>query len=356
MKSALVVGGTAATGPHVVQELLRLGYEPTIYHRGRHEIDALSDYEHIHGEPHFADSINADLAGRVWDVVVASYGRTRLLAAALRGRTGQFVSIGGLPVLAPSPVVPQSERQPYRELVGDSPRARLTARMIETEKELLAMPDTSATVLRYPYVYGPHAVVVQEWRVLQRALDGRRRWLCPGGGLSIWSRCAAPNAARAVAVILGEPVRASGQVFHAADATQWTFREWVRLIAEHIGIEFEFVDLPWSMVRAGSTSYPAAYGLSDSHQLTTADKLRVLGYSDVVEPSAWLATTIDYYLAHPPPIGLDDAYLPAADFDYQAEDALLGWWDAVTSSGPPDVGATAPTLHAYPHPKQDPAR
>ena len=36
---ALVIGGTGPTGPHVIDGLLKRGYEVTIFHRGTHEID-----------------------------------------------------------------------------------------------------------------------------------------------------------------------------------------------------------------------------------------------------------------------------------------------------------------------------
>ncbi len=57
MKTALIVGGTAATGLAIVEELKHRGYEVTVYHRGEHEVPGLADLKHIHGEPHFAETI-----------------------------------------------------------------------------------------------------------------------------------------------------------------------------------------------------------------------------------------------------------------------------------------------------------
>ena len=95
---ALVVGGTAATGPPIVRRLLQRGYDVTLYHRGLHEVDDLpDDLEHIHGEPHFEEPIARDLAGRSFDLVVATYGRIRHLAKALEGKTPRLITIGGFP-------------------------------------------------------------------------------------------------------------------------------------------------------------------------------------------------------------------------------------------------------------------
>ena len=97
---ALVVGGTAATGPPIVRRLLQRGYDVTLYHRGLHEVDDLpDDLEHIHGEPHFEETIARDLAGRSFDLVVATYGRIRHLAEALEGKTPRLITIGGFPVM-----------------------------------------------------------------------------------------------------------------------------------------------------------------------------------------------------------------------------------------------------------------
>ena len=58
-----------------------------------------AEVEHIRGDPHFAESIRNDLADRAWDVAVVTYGRIRLIADHLAGRTDRLVTIGGWPVL-----------------------------------------------------------------------------------------------------------------------------------------------------------------------------------------------------------------------------------------------------------------
>src|SRR3546814_20748354 len=75
MATALVVGGTAATGVSIVAGLRERGYDVTIYHRGTHELPELDDLEHIHGDPHHRATIAADLGTRRRDVVVRSEER-----------------------------------------------------------------------------------------------------------------------------------------------------------------------------------------------------------------------------------------------------------------------------------------
>ena len=101
-----------------------------IFHRGTHEIPEIpATVEHIHGDPHFRETFNAALAGRTFDVVIATYGRIRVLAEALAGKVGQFIAIGGVPVyrgyFTPSVNFPVAYQRRY-------PR-RL--RLLQTEEE-----------------------------------------------------------------------------------------------------------------------------------------------------------------------------------------------------------------------------
>ena len=85
---ALVVGGTGPTGNFLVKGLLERKYDVAIFHRGTHESDEIpQEVEHIHGDPHFLESIEASLNRTFFDVVVATYGRIRLLVQAMRGKT-----------------------------------------------------------------------------------------------------------------------------------------------------------------------------------------------------------------------------------------------------------------------------
>ena len=97
---ALVIGGTGPTGPIVVEGLIRRGYQVTILHSGKHEVDFPSPVEHIHGNAHFPKALKAALGARTFDLVIAMYGRLRHVAEIVRGRTGRFIAAGGMPYAA----------------------------------------------------------------------------------------------------------------------------------------------------------------------------------------------------------------------------------------------------------------
>jgi nucleoside-diphosphate-sugar epimerase len=354
MPTALVVGGTAATGFSIVQEVLRRGYDVTVYHRGAHEVPGLEDLEHIHGEPHFAETIASDLAGRRFDLVVATYGRIRLLAEELKGRTARLITVGGTPVVRALPGVPRRESDGYVE----SPSS-LVDRMVETEQLVLehhARGEYIGTVVRYPYVYGPYSIIPSEWHVIKRVHDQRKRWIMPGGGLAISTRCAAPNAAHTIGLAIDQPEVAGGQVYQAADDRQYAFREWVELTARLMDFEFEFIDVPRSAISAGagggsSSSAPQGGGPRGHSLLTNEKARRELAYEDAVTPEAWLRRTIDFWLEHPPVVDGEGNHLKPEEFDYDAEDQLLEWWDSVVATAP-RTGTAVLRRHPYPHPQR----
>ena len=92
---ALVVGGTGSTGPCIINGLLKRGYEVTMLHRGLHETELPPEVEHLHADPHWMENLKEALEGRSFDLVVSLYGRLRLIAEAIKGRTPRLISAGG---------------------------------------------------------------------------------------------------------------------------------------------------------------------------------------------------------------------------------------------------------------------
>src|SRR4030043_1791420 len=93
---ALVIGGTGPTGPFVVAGLLNRHYEVATFHRGTHEVELPESVEHIHGDPHFIETLEKGLDTRTFDVVISMYGRLRYIAQVMKGRTSRFIGVGGL--------------------------------------------------------------------------------------------------------------------------------------------------------------------------------------------------------------------------------------------------------------------
>jgi nucleoside-diphosphate-sugar epimerase len=356
---ALVIGGTGPTGPHIVAGLLARGHEVTIFHRGTHELPELAEVEHIHGDPHFPESIEAALAGRAFDIVLAMYGRIRHLAPALSGRCDRFITVGGVPVYrgyfpqageAGLPV-PVTEAHPVVREAGDDPALNFSRRLAEAE-DLTFGAHPGATILRFPMIYGPNNARPHEWPVIRRVRDRRPRMIVPDGGGQVHTRCAARNAAAFVLAAVDRPEVAAGEVYNCGDPAAWSLRQWIETIVGLLGAELELVAIPGDIaVEAATTLLPLANTTATHCVLSTAKAERQLGYQPVIEPLKALEETLEWYDANS---GLDPGASPSmADrFDYATEDALIARYrEAVPLIRDAVPQQAAPPVHSMPHPK-----
>ncbi len=355
---ALVVGGTGPTGPYIVNGLLERGFEVAIFHRGTHEIDEIPPaVEHIHGDPHFLDTITGALDGRTFDLAVVTYGRIRLLAEALRGKVGRFISVGGVAAyrgyLEPERLRPAGMTSPIAEdaaLVDDEAEHRFSWLIGQTERAVFEHhPD--AAHFRYPYVYGPRQLVPREWSVVRRLRDGRRHIIVADGGLSLLTHGFAGNLAHSVLLAADQADAAAGQIFNCGDDEQYTTAQLIEVIARKMGADVELVNLPHELAHS---AHIFGDGTTTHHRLMDTQKIRAkLGYRDVCSVPDALGITVDWLLANAPPAGGDLEQRLQDRFDYAAEDRLIAAWrEAAASVAAIPVAERAERAHPYAHPKK----
>lgn len=339
MGRVLVVGGTGPTGPPIVEGLLERGHEVTLFHTGRHELAELPDVPHLHGSPFDAEAIAETLGDRRWDAVVATYGRVRLLADHLAGRTAHLVAVGGTPVyqgyVRPADLFPPGVPMPLREsdpLVGtDAPRhAGYNVGPIRaTEDHVFGLGEKGAfgaTYMRYPTIYGPRNPYAWEWNVVRRVLDGRPWMILADGGHAVQSRCAARNAAHAVVCAVDRPEVAAGKAYNVADDRLVTIRQWAQLVARAAGRDLEIRSLPREVPSPG-LAVSAFGGLESPSCVVDTSRLREdLGYSDVIGLGDGLAEAVEWMVAHAEQMRESGTTDP---FDYVGEDALMAAWEKV---------------------------
>lgn len=362
----LVVGGTGPTGPFIVNGLRERGREVTIFHRGSHEVPEIpDDVTHIHGDPHFTETIQDALAGQTFDEVIASYGRIRLIAEALAGKVGRFVSVGGVPVYRgygdPSLLSPKGLTAPVAE---DAPKAseaegeRFGSLIYQTEEAVFAHHPT-ATVFRYPYVYGPYQLVPREWCVVRRILDGRARILLPDGGTQLCTHAWAGNLGQAVLAAIDRPEASAGKAYNCGDLEQLTVSQIVEVVGRALGSSIQPVAVPWEVAGPAKALMPAGR----HHLVLDLTAMRTdLGYEDLLPAPEALAQVARWYVDNPPDAGFEERL--GDPFDYEWEDRMLDRLDAnlaelkELSQRDPDVdglvvndegGTFRP--HPYAHPK-----
>ncbi|MSO79813.1 MAG: hypothetical protein EXQ79_09445 [Acidimicrobiia bacterium] len=333
----LVVGGTGPTGIPIVRGLVDRGYDVTILHRGTHERDETPpEVEHLHCDPYDDASLTQGLGDRTFDVAVAMYGRLRSIARLLVGRTGQFVSVGGVPAYRGwmNPYlhepfglpVPVSEDAPT---VAEPSEDEKGFRIVRTE-EAVFEHHPKAAHFRYPYVYGPYQLVPREWCVVRRVLDGRDRIVVADDGLTLHHHGFTENLAHAVLLAIGAPDAAAGLVFNVGDEEVLSVRQMIELIATALGHELEIVSMPYDL------AVPARPLLAQplpTHRVLDLTRIRsVLGYHDVMPARQAIALTAHWLVDHPPAPGELEEQVLTDPFDYPAEDRLIDAWRTASAT------------------------
>lgn len=355
---ALIIGGTGPTGPALVEGLLQRGYRVTMLHRGTHEVEEIPpEVEHLHTDPHFRETLDAALAGRTFDLVLATYGRLRLIAQAVIGKTPRFIGVGGTPSYR-GMLVPESNRPtglpvPTPEdapLVSSETEARFGYLVAQTEKAVMqanADGHYAATMFRYPLVYGPRQLSSPVWSVVQRILDKRPAMIVPDGGLTLLTRGYALNMAHAVLLAVDQPQASAGQIYNCGDEQMLTLRQWVEVISDTMGYTWDIVGVPDSVAHPARCLIPfqgAAY-----HQVMDLTKIKTeLGYRDLVPARQAVADTVHWYLEHPP----SPQALHSDPLNYAAEDALIALMQACITRMQAVAFERPAVYHSYPHPKE----
>lgn len=361
---ALVIGGTGPTGPFVVEGLHERGYVVTILHGGQHEVELpVPNVRHIHVDPHFEETLREGIGDETFDLVVAQYGRLRIVADVFKGRTARLVAVGGATALfAPDdderwgaigkPVSFPDTSEVYVRDAGEDGRTKLGLRMVEAMERLFdnhAAGAYSATYVGYPVNYGPRSPGPYDWSVIRRVLDGRRTLVIADGGNKIESRVYTQNAAHSVLLAVDHPDMAAGKRYSVADETQYTMRQRVEFAARHLGHELELVDLPYDVAWP---CYPL-YRHRREHLLCQSSLIRAeLGYRDPVPADAAFARTIDWLVENRPEPGGEIERQVGDPFAYPLEDELVERWRRARES----VGEVESPLpqqsHQYRHPKK----
>lgn len=355
---ALIVGGTGPTGPFLVNGLLERGYDVAIFHRGTHEIPEIPPgIEHIHGDPHFRETIDQALGSRTFDLVIATYGRIRFVAEALAGRTGHFIGIGGVPsyrgYFHPRLNFPSGIPTPTSEdaaLVKSEEEHRFSWLIRSTEVAILGS-HPRGTVFRYPYVYGPYQLIPREWCIIRRILDRRPFILLPASGLTLTTHGYAGNLAHAVLLAVDRPSAAAGQIYNCGDEQQFNLRQVVEVISRELNYELEVLGLPDGV---GVSATGLALEGTPHHRLMDLSKVKSeLGYRDPEPAAEAIARTARWYVEHPPEPGGEIEQRLQDKFDYATEDKVAAILrDSIRQIAAIQPAKAEPMPHPYAHPKE----
>ena len=332
----LVIGGTGPSGIPIVARLVAHGHDVTILHRGTHERpETPPDLAHIHADPYDELSLGEALAGTTWDVIVAMYGRLRMIAQLTKGLCDHFVSVGGVPAyrgwtdawLYDPPGLPVPVREDAA-LVDDPAIDEKGYRIVRTEAAVFKA-HPGAAHFRYPYLYGPYQPAPREWSIVRRILDGRRWIIVADEGLTLHHHCFTENCAAAVVRAIEQPELSSGMIFNVGDEEVLTVRQVVELCARALGAELEIVSMPYDLA---VPAWPLLTQPLPTHRVLDLSRLHHrLGHRDVMPAREAVPQTARWLAEHPPePGGMEEKVL-TDPFEYGAEDALVESWRSARS-------------------------
>lgn len=332
----LIIGGTNFIGPCVVRQLIEMGHEVIIFHRGETKADSPKEVQKIIGDRHnLSDykqefqklapqvvldmipytakdalgvvNIFKDIADRV--VAISSQDVYRARDIIWQRETG---IIDPVPLTEDSPL--RSQLYPYRDL-SDDPFARDYDK-IPVEQVYLNATELPATIIRLPMVYGAGDYRHRLYPYIKR-MDDKRPGIVLEETIARWLGCYGyvENVARAIALAVNDE-RAKNRVYNVCESLI-TVADLVKAIAKIINWQGKVVIVPKSQMPE-----PWELGANlDQHWITDSTRIRTeLGYREICDRHEALERTIAWSREHPPEdVFLNDSKL----LNYEDEDKVL---------------------------------
>jgi nucleoside-diphosphate-sugar epimerase len=330
----LVVGGTRFIGPRVCDQLLALGHNVCVFHRGQTKPQLSSSVDQIYGDlrdlPNFASQFAKFAPEVVVDMICYNQREASDLIQVFSNVAARIVVIssmdvyrayGGLLRLEEAPVdqLPLNEeyplresRFPYRAHASGPDDMAFNYEKILVEEAVMNAAELPGTVLRLPAVYGPGDYRTFDY--LKRMIDGRSSILLEEDHASWrWTRGYVENISAAITLAVVDS-RSAGRVYNVGEPKALTEQEWVRSIGRAAEWQGDVV-----VLRKDSMPAHLMVPYDFSHHLyASSERIRnELGYQEPVSLTDAMERTVDWERQHPP------ALVDPNRFDYAAEDAAL---------------------------------
>jgi hypothetical protein len=174
--------------------------------------------------------------------------------------------------------------------------------------------------------------------------------------MSLLSRGFADNVANGIMLAVDNPTASAGQIYNICDERVLYNREWVRIIAQIMNHEFEFVEIPFDLLPPGFRAAPTQT-LFRYHRVMDIGKIKEqLAYRDIVPVHQALELTVKWYSENPLPPGGEMEQNLGDPFDYAYEDQLIQIYKAGHEQLQRELkkasGAKVTWRHPYPHPQK----
>ena len=240
----LVLGGTRFVGRRLVRLLHGRGHNVTVLNRGLTEAELPPEVNRIRADRSRPDEIKSALQGRDYDAVfdISGYrpAELRPTVEALHGRVASYVFCSSVAAYASSDRAPIREDFPLNRgpEADDYGRDKVLCEDLLMERS--AKDGFPVTIIRPPYVYGPHDHSELRLPGVFARLGRRRRIIVPGAGLTMAHPVHVDDLASAFAAVPGR-TEATGQAYNATATEAMTVNGYLKTIASVMGVEAEVV-------------------------------------------------------------------------------------------------------------------
>ncbi len=243
----LVMGGTSFNGLSLVRELAKTGHDVTICNRGKSDAKIPHGVERILCDRTDHDAMRSALGGLEFDAVYDISGYTpadvELMVELFKGRTGHYVFASSTVIYAPADRLPISENHP----VDRGPQQNTYGMNKLLCEDILLREHREngfpCSIAAFSMVFGPNNIIPdREQRMFMRMVKGRKV-LIPGDGTTLGMVGHVDDQARAMRMMMGEPVT-FGKRYNLTGDDYYSDEGYVDTIARICGAEPEKVFIP----------------------------------------------------------------------------------------------------------------
>ncbi|MGB3756129.1 MAG: NAD-dependent epimerase/dehydratase family protein [Rivularia sp. (in: cyanobacteria)] len=334
----LIIGGTNFIGPWVVRQLVTMGHDVTLFHRGNTKADLPENVDFIYGDRSQLHDYKSEFESLSPDVVVDmicyTESEARILMDVFKGITQRVVVISSMDVYQAYGVilgqesgvveVPLTEDSALRSslyLLKDAPKRPLNApadyEKIVIEKVVMSS-ELPGTIVRLPMVYGKNDPLNRLSPYLKRMAD-RRDAIVLLNSIAKWrgSYGYVENIGYAIALAVTKE-QAKGRIYNVAEPETLSEEERITKIGKLAGWKGK-------VIRLSKEKFPQNWNFpfnTEQDWFVDSTKIREeLGYREIVPIEKALKRTIEWERNHPS-TEMQQLVAPWL-LDYATEDVVL---------------------------------
>lgn len=325
--NVLVLGGSRQIGLHLVRLLHRQGHTVTVLNRGQTQVSLPIGVNKIIADRSVADQVTTLLDGRVYDTVfdISGYRPSEVepVVNVLDGNVGHYVFCSTVAVYSPKikvmPILEDSPLNRYPD-ADDYSREKILCEDLLIER--FNRTGFPVTIVRPPYVYGPHDQVERRLFSLFARLSLGRKLVAPGEGYAFTHVVHVDDLTTAFAAISSR-ADVIGQAFNVAGLEVITFNGYIDLIAKVMKVEPQ-------LVRVSIRDYEE---MLEALSPIQSNEIFDLGWKDsVIYSTEKVRNRLPWLPQYDIPSGIEMTYkwwldkgLNREIWDWSADDKAIAW-------------------------------